>query len=150
VFSALDDVSRVTPDQGTMSDSSVPTLRQARDIMNSHNLKVAKELGRARHGVFLAHDANGTAVACKIWVGDTHDNSSKKVFDRRGQIENEIDMLSGPLKGCPGVPCFNSFKSPLHIVACFRPVGQTLENYLLPVDLAARECVSSSGGGNLR
>ena len=111
--------------------------------MELYQIRVLSELGNG-YGVFLVNDRSGNALAAKIWVGQNEDRSLK--FERYKQMRNEISILSGTLRNCPGVPSVTVFDSAAHLVICSSPVGQTLDDYPLPVDSIERDSILEDWG----
>ena len=43
-----------------------------------------------------------------------------------GQLRNEVNILTGPLEGCPGVPIVTTGSTATHFIVAIRPFGESL------------------------
>jgi serine/threonine protein kinase len=106
------------------ADPSIPTILQAKEILARHRLRVNRRLGR---GVYEVSDTENQVSAAKICLLNEEDSIGiHALASRRGQMENEIALLSGPLFGCPGIPTVvRVYRDHGHLVTLLRPVGRS-------------------------
>ena len=85
--------------------------------------------------VYEGQDDHSRAIIVKVCekLGDLHpDNQIHPLSTRTGQLKNEISILTGPLKGCPGVPECHGYNLENHIVAVEPYLGLPLSMYPFP------------------
>ena len=107
-------------------DSSVPSVPHARAIVESHGLSFVREL--SNHGVYLVTNTENKKFAAKICLLGKVPASATKIplATRLGQMENEVTLLTGPLRGCAGVPSVSVRRTSEHVMTLVAPVGRTL------------------------
>jgi serine/threonine protein kinase len=107
-------------------------------------MTVDKMLGK---GVFLVKSHDGQPSVLKICkVSPYEDDDLSGLKSKLGQLENEIELLCGPLKGCPGVPTAVYRRIENHVLLFIQPVGVPLCQFPLPLDENERDCMIQSSG----
>lgn len=125
-----------------------PSVLEARKLLEGVGLSYEGELGVS---VYRAVNADGVELAAKICrvpqSGEV--DPAYRLETRFGQMENEWVLLSGPLLGCPGVPCASFHRTPEHIILLQQPVGKSLLDIPLPSDQKERDTIILQWGQNV-
>ena len=90
------------------------------------------------YGVFETVDHDGRRSALKIARAEPI-TTSHPLESGLGQLRNEVSILTGPLRGCSGVPRVLVYKTASHLMVLVSPFGQSLNLHSLPSDCCGSE-----------
>ena len=107
-------------------------------IFSSLGYRVQGTLGNHVYRVqSITANGDDSTFAAKLWVrnyADEHIDPKCPLGSRLGQLENEIQILTGPLKDCPGVPKVVVHRAHNYLALLQQPVGESLDKLQISDD----------------